>query len=147
MQKPFWEKPLNQLTKYQWEQLCDGCGLCCIEKVEDDNYVYYTKVICDLLDKKTGKCTNYKNRQKLVFDCVDLQKIDLSVIDWLPNSCAYVLRTNNKPLPKWHPLIDKTGEYNSKNPNKLFTEHKMIFEKEMLPNKGFESYLLKKVND
>jgi len=99
------DKPLHKLTQKEWESLCDGCGRCCLIKFEDEDSgkYYYTNVVCELWNQGTGRCSDYANRQALVSDCLDLQEEkDLS---FLPNSCAYRLRSQSKALPEWHPLI------------------------------------------
>ncbi len=104
----FWKTtPLHQLDKHQWESLCDGCGKCCVLKLEDiDNGdVHYTDVSCKLLDCQTAKCTKYNERKKYVPDCVLLTPNNLSVLSWMPKSCAYRLVYENKDLPNWHPLV------------------------------------------
>ncbi len=106
-QVPFWEKPLPELTRPQWEKLCDGCGRCCLVKLEDEDTgaVYHTSVSCKMLDHGSCLCSDYKNRRDHVPDCVRLTLTKLQEIDWLPPTCAYVLRNEGKPLPPWHPLI------------------------------------------
>ncbi|QGM97888.1 YcgN family cysteine cluster protein [Methylocystis parvus] len=109
---PFWEKPLSELTRTQWEKLCDGCGRCCLVKLEDEDNgrVYHTSVSCRMLDRETGLCGDYKNRRDHVPDCVRLTLKKLQEIDWLPPTCAYVLRNEGRPLPPWHPLISGDPE-------------------------------------
>ena len=103
----FWEKPLETLDRAQWEALCDGCGKCCLHKVEDEDtgQIYATNVACRLLDRDTARCSNYRHRRVLVPDCLRLTPAKLRDIEWLPNSCAYRLRANGEPLPAWHHLI------------------------------------------
>jgi hypothetical protein len=109
---PFWEKPLSELTSAQWERLCDGCGRCCLVKLEDEDTgaVYHTSVSCRMLDRESCRCSDYKNRREHVPDCVRLTLAKLQQIDWLPPTCAYVLRNQGKPLPPWHPLISGVPE-------------------------------------
>ena len=109
---PFWEKPLNALDQGEWEALCDGCGRCCVHKLEDEEtgVLYPTNVACKLLDRRSGQCRDYKNRMKLVSDCVKLDRRNLSALDWLPDTCAYRLRAAGKPLPSWHYLISGSRE-------------------------------------
>lgn len=113
MNKPFYEKPLQQLNSEEWEALCDGCGLCCLHKLEDEDSgeIFYTRVACELLDVKTCRCTDYENRFLTVPDCLKLTPAHLSEINWLPSTCAYQLRQAGKPLPAWHYL--KTGSHAS----------------------------------
>jgi uncharacterized cysteine cluster protein YcgN (CxxCxxCC family) len=108
----FWEKPLNQLDSAQWEALCDGCGKCCLHKVEDEDTgrIYFTNVACRLLDRKTARCTNYRQRRQFVPDCVRLTLEKLDGIPWLPRTCAYRLRAEGKPLPDWHYLVSGDRE-------------------------------------
>ena len=90
----FWKTtPLNQLDKAQWESLCDGCGKCCVLKLEDADtrVIYHTDVSCKLLDCQTAKCTKYAEREKHVPDCVLLTPDNLSMLSWMPKSCAYRL--------------------------------------------------------
>ena len=104
----YWNnKPLHELSHEQWEMLCDGCGKCCLHKLQDEdtNEVFYTRVACKLLDTKSGGCQDYDQRFSRVPDCMDVAKMLPSEMAWLPNSCAYRLRADNKPLPQWHPLI------------------------------------------
>lgn len=110
--KLFWEKPLSALDRGEWEALCDGCGRCCLHKLEDDETgeLYPTNVACRLLDRRNGRCTDYANRKKLVADCVRLDRRRLNKLDWLPETCAYRLRAADKPLPDWHYLISGSRE-------------------------------------
>src|SRR3712207_103779 len=109
---PFWEKPLSKLDRGEWEALCDGCGRCCLHKLEDEDSgeLYPTNVACKLLDRRTGRCTDYRNRKRLVSDCVKLERGQLDALDWLPTTCAYRLRANGEPLPSWHHLISGSRE-------------------------------------
>ena len=107
MRERFWELPLEALNRLEWEALCDGCGKCCLHKLEDEVTLelYPTNVACRLLDRSTCRCTNYKLRRVFVPDCVRLDADSLPGIDWLPSTCAYRLRQEGKPLPDWHYLI------------------------------------------
>jgi uncharacterized protein len=103
----FWETlSLHQLDKAQWEALCDGCGKCCLHKLEDDETgeFFPTNVACKLLDRRSAQCSDYKHRHRFVPDCIRLTPAKLETMDWLPGSCAYVLRANGQPLPDWHYL-------------------------------------------
>jgi len=110
--KPFWEKPLSELDRGEWEALCDGCGRCCVHKLEDEETgeLHPTNVACRLLDRRNGRCTDYRNRKKFVVDCVVLDRGKLGTLDWLPETCAYRLRNEGKPLPGWHYLISGSRE-------------------------------------
>jgi len=98
------------MTHTEWESLCDGCGRCCLHKLEDDadGRMYYTRVACELLDISTCRCKDYANRQKTVPDCIQLSVEQAHFFDWLPDTCAYRLLAEGEPLPDWHPLI--TGD-------------------------------------
>jgi len=103
----FWEDPLETLDRAQWEALCDGCGKCCLHKVEDADTgrIYPTNVACRLLDRETARCSNYRHRRAFVPDCLRLSRANLREIEWLPETCAYSLRAQGRPLPDWHYLV------------------------------------------
>jgi len=109
----FWKhKRLSQMNHEEWESLCDGCGRCCLHKLQDeeDGRVYYTSAACDLLDVKTCRCKDYSNRQSLMPDCLQLSVDNAQYFDWLPETCAYRLLAEGEPLPEWHPLISGTPD-------------------------------------
>lgn len=104
----FWESlPLAALDRAQWEALCDGCGKCCLHKLEDEEtgVLYATNVACRLLDRRSGQCNDYRHRRAYVPDCVRLTNANVGDIEWLPSTCAYRLRANGEPLPDWHYLV------------------------------------------
>lgn len=105
--RPFWERPLESLSPPEWEALCDGCGQCCLHKVEDadSGEVYMTNVACKLLDLKTARCSDYANRRSIVSDCLRITLKNAGTLPWLPETCAYRLRASDRPLPDWHYLI------------------------------------------
>ena len=98
--KPFWEKPLSSLDRGEWEALCDGCGRCCLHKLEDEETgeLHPTNVACKRLDRRNGRCLDYSHRKALVADCVHLSPDKLDALEWLPSTCAYRLRADGKPL-------------------------------------------------
>ena len=111
--KPFWTKPLARMTPGEWEQLCDGCGRCCVVKLEDEDTgaISYTDVACRLFDDSTCRCGNYALRAKLVSGCVVLTPATLpEVARWLPRSCAYRRLHEGRGLAAWHPLISGDPE-------------------------------------
>lgn len=110
-QPPFYEtKRLHEMTSLEWESLCDGCGKCCVVLLqgEGDDTVYRTNVGCRLLDLKTVRCSDYENRHARVPSCVRLSADNIGELTWMPDTCAYRLLHEGKPLPAWHPL--KTGD-------------------------------------
>ncbi|MBA4501251.1 YcgN family cysteine cluster protein [Marinobacterium marinum] len=113
-QEVFWRrKALHEMTRPEWESLCDGCALCCLHKVEDEDTeeVFYTTVVCHLLDMDNCQCTEYERRCELVPSCIRLQPEDVENFDWLPFTCSYRLIHEKRDLPDWHPLL--TGERQS----------------------------------
>ena len=105
---PFWRaKPLNDMTDREWESLCDGCGRCCLNKLEDEETgaIALTRVACRLLDGDTCRCTDYANRMGIVPECIQLTPLLADELPWLPSSCAYRLLAEGKDLPDWHPLV------------------------------------------
>ena len=107
-----WERPIGDLNREEWESLCDGCGRCCLHKLEDADTgeVYDTNVACKLLDTHSARCSHYKGRHAFVPDCVRLTASKVGTIPWLPSTCAYRLRAEGKPLPDWHYLISGDRE-------------------------------------
>lgn len=109
--KPFWEtKTLAEMTKAEWESLCDGCGNCCVCILhnEETGDVFETDVACQLYEPKSRRCRDYANRSIRVPDCVTLTADNVGALYWMPKTCAYRLIEEGKPLPDWHPLI--TGD-------------------------------------
>ncbi len=111
--RPFWKtKTLAQMTRIEWESLCDGCGQCCLHKLQDmDNGDYYiTDLACTLLDCRTARCGDYGNRFSIVPDCVQLTPKKVYETDWLPETCAYRLVAEGQDLAWWHPLVSGSPE-------------------------------------
>jgi uncharacterized protein len=105
---PFWRrKTLAQMTRAEWESLCDGCGRCCLNKLEEEDTgrVYYTDVGCRLLDGTTCRCKDYARRSEQVEDCVVLTPGNVTDLKWLPPTCAYRLLAHGGDLYWWHPLV------------------------------------------
>ena len=110
----FWKLPLRALTPPEWEALCDGCGKCCLNKLEyeDTGEVAFTRVACRLLDGESCRCMQYDTRHQFVPECVRLTPKSIADIAyWMPATCAYRLRFEGKPLEDWHYLI--SGDRNS----------------------------------
>jgi len=104
----FWEsKQLAEMTAEEWESLCDGCGKCCLHKLEDEDtgQIAITRVACRLLDLNTCRCSNYGGRFRLVPECINLRQHDFAEYKWLPETCAYRLLSVGEKLPVWHPLV------------------------------------------
>lgn len=104
----FWrEKSLDKMNRQEWESLCDGCGKCCLHKLEDadSGEVHYTDVACRFLDPETIQCGKYLTRQRYVGNCVVMSADLLDQLPWMPSTCAYRLLYEGKDLPDWHPLV------------------------------------------
>ena len=104
----FWEHfKLAELSRAEWEALCDGCGKCCLHKLEDEETgrIFRTNVACRLLDRHSGQCSDYRHRRTFVPDCVQLRPDLVSKLEWLPATCAYRRVDEGLPLPAWHHLI------------------------------------------
>lgn len=109
----FWKnKPLAAMSHLEWESLCDGCARCCLHKLEDEDTgeVFYTSVVCRYLDEARCSCTNYPARSVLVPECVKLDAERVEAFAWLPDTCAYRLLAEGKPLQAWHPLVSGDPE-------------------------------------
>ncbi len=104
----FWNnKTLGEMSAEEWERLCDGCGRCCLHKLEDidTGLFFYTNVACRLLDEESCRCMNYPDRLNIVHDCLHLSADDAGQLEWLPTSCAYRRLASGQPLEWWHPLV------------------------------------------
>ena len=116
-ERPFWEtKSLAEMSPSEWESLCDGCGLCCLVRFEDEvtGEIIPTRVHCKLFDPDACRCTNYEDRHRHVPDCIKLTPGNIEALGWMPKSCAYRRLWEGKQLPRWHPLI--TGDPESHAP-------------------------------
>ena len=113
MDEPFWKtKTLEELTGPEWESLCDGCGRCCLHKMQDEDTeeIYWTTVACTLLDPDTCRCRDYGHRREKVPDCVVLTPEIVRSVKWLPETCAYRLVAEGVDLYWWHHLVSGSGE-------------------------------------
>lgn len=120
------------MSQKEWESLCDGCGKCCLIKLEDADTkeLFYTDVACHLLDADTCQCSDYANRRKLVDDCLQLEVDDVEGFKWLPKSCSYRLLHDGKKLPKWHYLI--SGDRNTVHEKKKSVKNRVVSETEVM---------------
>ncbi len=138
--RPFWiEKSLEEMNAEEWESLCDGCGRCCLLKLQDfdTGEVSYTSVACRLLDLDKCQCTKYAERRRLVPDCVKLTPGNISDLQWMPSTCAYRLLYEGKPLEPWHPLV--SGSSQSVHEAGISIRHRAISEREA---GDIENYIL-----
>jgi uncharacterized protein len=110
---PFWKrKSLDEMTHEEWESLCDGCGRCCLIKLEDEDTaeIVFTRVACKLLNIGNCRCRDYDNRHQSVPDCVTLTPDSAANLPWMPSTCAYRLIANGEDLAWWHPLVSGSEE-------------------------------------
>ena len=112
---PFWERPLGELSREEWEALCDGCGLCCLHKLEikgadgGEGEILYTRVACRHLDLESCRCRCYRQRFR-VEGCVAIDPKGAAAWSWMPPTCAYRRRALGLPLPSFHPLLTGNPE-------------------------------------
>ena len=142
LREKFWENfPLEDLNPAEWEALCDGCGLCCLVKLEDEKteQIYFTNLVCALYDVQKCLCSNYHNRHEKMPDCRSITLESLREITWLPPSCAYRLREQNKRLYPWHPLL--TGNSDSVHEARVSVKDWTINE-EHVEERDYEDYLV-----
>ncbi|MDA0780726.1 MAG: YcgN family cysteine cluster protein [Rickettsiales bacterium] len=132
MSEQFWkEKKLEEMSKDEWESLCDGCGLCCLIRLEDEDTgeIVQSNIACKYLDLDTCKCTDYKNRKKNVPDCWIITPENIHEIYWMPDTCAYKLVYQGQDLYDWHPL--KSGDKNSTHKEGISYIGEMVSEDEV----------------
>ncbi len=128
---PFWKtKQLAEMSRTEWESLCDGCGRCCLHKLEDEDTgeILQTNVCCRLLDTQGCGCTKYMERQRLVPDCLVLTPENVVGLNWMPRTCAYRLLSEGKDLEWWHPLV--SGDPDSVHKAGISVRGKVVSERE-----------------
>ena len=143
---PFYErKSLSEMTEAEWESLCDGCGKCCVvlleDEPEDGGKIHRTRVACKLLDLKTVRCSDYSNRHDKVPGCVRLTAKNVGRLRWMPDTCAYRLIHEGRPLPDWHPL--KTGDPNSTHTSGMSVLGQLISEEDV-EDEDLENFIVKR---
>jgi uncharacterized cysteine cluster protein YcgN (CxxCxxCC family) len=141
---PFWkERRLEELTPEQWESLCDRCGRCCLNKLEEEDTgeIYWTNVACKLLDRHSCRCSSYPNRHDFVPDCVvlDVEEVVSQTYTWLPPTCAYRLIAAGRDLMWWHPLV--SGDPDTVHIARISVRDRTISE-ELVPEDGFEDHIV-----
>lgn len=142
-EKPFWEsKTLEQMTASEWEALCDGCGLCCLNKLQDEESeeIVYTSVVCAFSDIKTGQCRDYPNRSINVPTCVQLTLERVAEFDWLPDTCAYRMVYRGQGLADWHPLVSGRAD-SLKQANVGLSAIPVVLDQ---PNLDYEEFIIDK---
>jgi uncharacterized cysteine cluster protein YcgN (CxxCxxCC family) len=145
-QQVFWRaKTLQEMSNEEFESLCDGCGKCCLHKLEDEDTgdVYYTKVACRYLDHDTCRCQEYTDRQQLVEACAVLTPATVKETYWLPETCAYRLIAEGIPLFDWHPLV--SGDPESVHLAGISVAGRVVHEQDVDPE-DFEDYVIRWVN-
>ena len=140
--QPFWRaKSLWQMTPSEWESLCDGCGRCCLNKLEDEETgdIFLTRVACRLLDGATCRCSDYADRFDRVPECVDLTPEKASTLPWLPDTCAYRIVAEGGDLPAWHPLV--SGDPDSVHRAGISVRHATVSEA-VVPVEAWEEHII-----
>lgn len=138
----FWELPLPNLSPEEWEALCDGCGKCCLNKLEDEETgeVAFTRIACRLFDDETCRCAQYDIRLQFVPECIVLKPSTIGKVAYfMPKTCAYRLRHEGKPLPDWHPLV--TGDPDSTHKAGMSVRGQTLPEFEV-PEEEWEDHLI-----
>ena len=139
----FWQLPLEQLNRQEWEMLCDGCARCCLKKLQDEDSlkVEFTRVACRYLNQQRCTCKAYKTRQHKVPECLVLDMNNLpSALNWIPSTCAYKLRYFDKALPAWHPLL--TGSRNAMIAEGIAVTGRILYE-DFVHDSGLEEHVIR----
>lgn len=145
-QLKFWqEKSLQEMNQQEWESLCDGCGKCCLHKLEDEESqeLAYTRVICRYFDEKSCQCQVYEQRLTLVPQCVKLSPQNLKDLPWMPSTCAYRLLYEGKELPDWHPLLSGNRQAIAESGNTVTGK---VISEEYVHQDGYDEHIVKWVD-
>lgn len=141
-QIPFWQrKRLAEMSPSEWESLCDGCGQCCLQKLEDEDTgeVYYTDLVCRYMDTGTCGCSVYEQRLKKVPGCTVLTADTISQYHWLPYTCAYRTLAEGRALPDWHPL--RSGDPETVHRSGVSVQGKVMSE-DSVPEEDWEEHII-----
>jgi len=143
MRDEFWKhKRLDEMDATEWEALCDGCAQCCLVKLEDadSGEVAVTNVACRLLDCEQCRCSDYSHRHDIVAGCAPFSAAEVAAFYWLPETCAYRLLAEGKPLAEWHPLV--SGNANSVHAAGISVRNRVVSESDVSPE-DFEDYIVR----
>lgn len=146
--RPFWQrKTLGEMSRHEWESLCDGCGRCCLVKLADEETgeTFPTSVVCRLFHLDTCRCTQYAERHRLVPDCVRLEPETVFGCDWLPDSCAYRRLAQGRDLAWWHPLV--SGDRRTVVDAGISVYGNVVPEQAVHPDESLEEYAVRWVDD
>lgn len=144
---PFWQrKTLSEMNEAEWESLCDGCGRCCVLKLQDEDTgeVHPTAVVCRLFDIESCRCTRYADRHRLVPDCVHLDAEAVRRYHWLPASCAYRRIAEGRGLAWWHPLV--SGDRRTVVAAGVSVYGNVVSERDLHPQEALEEYVVRWVD-
>jgi uncharacterized cysteine cluster protein YcgN (CxxCxxCC family) len=139
---PFWQrKKLNEMSQAEWESLCDGCGQCCLQKLEDEETgdVFNTELVCRFMNQDTCRCTVYPERLKKVPGCTVLTPETVADYPWLPATCAYRTLAEGRPLADWHPL--RSGDPESVHRAGVSVQGKVISE-DQVPEDDWQEHII-----
>lgn len=138
----FWELPLAELNPLEWERLCDHCGRCCLKKLEDedDGELYCTRIVCRYHDSEKGACGCYAERSQRVPECMNVADMGKETLHWMPDTCAYRLRMEDRPLYDWHPLL--SGSRQAMEEAGITIKDKVIAEDHVHPL-GYDEHIIR----
>lgn len=142
-ERPFWRsKSLGEMDSGEWEALCDGCGRCCLHKLEDvdTGHIDFTRVACRLLDLDTCRCLDYERRLQQVPDCLQLDAANISSLKWLPKTCAYRRLAEGRDLAWWHPLV--SGSPDSVHRAGISVRGRVLSEEDVAPD-GIDEHVVR----